>query len=61
MCRRPGGLALRALGLLVLATAVPGAHAAPGSYDIVVVGATPGGISAAVTGARLGRRVALFE
>lgn len=31
------------------------------SYDVIVVGGTPGGIAAAVSAARLGRRVVLVE
>lgn len=31
------------------------------AYDIIIVGATPGGVAAAVTAARLGHRVALVE
>ena len=37
------------------------ATAATDAYDVVVVGATPGGVSAAVSAARLGRTVALVE
>jgi hypothetical protein len=33
----------------------------PQSFDVVVYGATPGGIGAAISAARLGRRVALVE
>jgi hypothetical protein len=33
----------------------------PRSFDVVVYGATPGGIGAAISAARLGRRVALVE
>lgn len=40
----------------------PEANAPAGSrYDVLVVGATPGGIAAAVSAARLGARVALVE
>ena len=35
--------------------------AAPGSFDVVVFGATPGGIFAAMAAARMGARVALIE
>lgn len=33
----------------------------PDNYEVVVIGATPGGIATAVTAARLGRRVLLIE
>lgn len=44
--------------ILMLAFSLP--LAAPGTYDIVVYGGTPGGI-AAIASARLGHSVALIE
>ncbi len=46
------------LSLGIIATALP---AEPSSYDVVVVGATPAGVAAAVNAARQGVRVALVE
>lgn len=46
---------------LVAALFVPTLAIAAHTHDVVVYGGTPGGISAAVTAARLGRSVALIE
>jgi len=56
-------LALGLLSVALAAMASTGAaqETAPPSYDVVVVGATPGGIAAAVAAARAGCSVGLFE
>jgi len=48
------------LGLLC-ATVVAAQEAEPRSYDVVVVGATPGGIAAAIAAARAGCTVGVYE
>lgn len=48
------------VSLLYVVWAIPSLAQSPSkTYDVLVVGATPGGIAAAVTAARLGRKVAL--
>ncbi|QDU28297.1 soluble pyridine nucleotide transhydrogenase [Anatilimnocola aggregata] len=54
------GVRLLLLSVVMLSTGTV-LRAEEQAYDVVVVGGTPGGIAAAVTAGRLGRRVALVE
>jgi hypothetical protein len=59
---RRGTSARLALALAISLVSTAGTlWAAPPTYDVVVVGATPGGIMAAVAAARAGRSVVLLE
>ncbi|HTI50503.1 MAG TPA: FAD-dependent oxidoreductase [Planctomycetaceae bacterium] len=49
------------LSVAVLGALTPARAADGGTFDIVVIGGTPGGIAAAIAAARLGRSVALTE
>ncbi|MBM3471646.1 MAG: FAD-dependent oxidoreductase [Armatimonadetes bacterium] len=49
------------LGLLCTTLAASAQEAEPRSYDVVVVGATPGGIAAAIAAARAGCTVGMYE
>jgi len=51
----------RAVAALVTGPEIEAAALASGRFDVVIYGATPGGIAAAVTLGRRGRRVALVE
>ncbi len=47
--------------LLAVGTGLPAVIAAPADYDVVIVGGTPGGISTAITAARMGHSAVLVE
>jgi len=57
---RSAAAAALLFGLFVL-LGIPSPAAGAETFDVVVVGGTPGGISSAITAARLGRTVALLE